>query len=791
LKTQQAIFSFSAGVLSPRISARADSEKFSQALQVGKNWIITPQGGAIFRQGFEHLETVAQGRVFQFHQGGNESDVLIEVLSDGDIHFHGDSTININDLVDVHTYTIDELEELYFVNQERYGIILHKAHPPLYLELNPVTQQFSAYFLESSLIPEYAYQDDNSPGAASNVVNVYSVTFVDGTTGKDDNWIAGSWFRMLYSNRWAWTGDNIMDLFYGATTAETEAEILRALRSIPAINTVNTTITVAFNSGTTYDVTITGKNSGQTLEVIAYGNPVNEVGRFTEVSVADISRGLPEPAWSYPTYVFYTTDSNYYQCIAPHKSTAGINPTDVTYWTLIGVTKPDTFDYSYPDGNDWQEDIVYSPNDRGFPTVTTFHEQRLIFAAAPFSTTALWGSRIGFYKDFVGGPDSDDPFSFTLDTADTPTIKWMTSQIRLMVGTSAGDWRIGSEITLGPGDISAIKQNNSRSYKTPPVVSNVDVFYIEQGQTKIRSTSYAEQLNSFTSLDVSIMAEHLFHGGVKRIVIMQTPEVLIVVLREDGTLAAMTYAQNMGAWTEIETQGHIRDIATYYSTITQQDELWVQISYAYVEGGPNIWQLERMPYPSRTMTPYLDEGDETLTEQGVICIDSWTRGQMNNNVITGIEHLEGQVVGAIVNDAWAGLYTVTGGAVTLDDLQISGSEPYEGEYAVGLMYEGDIHTFEVATGNQYQRGTGLGTVRRWAKLYVRLLDSALPIINGVLPPDRTPEMNMNIAEILRMGLQDVVIRGGEWGDGSITIKQDRPYPTQVVGLYGEFQTGND
>jgi hypothetical protein len=100
-------------------------------------------------------------------------------------------------------------------------------------------------------------------------------------------------------------------------------------------------------------------------------------------------------------------------------------------------------------------------------------------------------------------------------------------------------------------------------------------------------------------------------------------------------------------------------------------------------------------------------------------------------------------------------------------------------------------TFEVAQGNNYQRGTGLGTVRKWAKLYVRLLDSALPIINGTLPPDRTPEMQMGIAEIVRMGLNDEIIRTSGWGDGSVTILQNRPYPTQILGLFGEFQLGND
>jgi len=169
-------------------------------------------------------------------------------------------------------------------------------------------------------------------------------------------------------------------------------------------------------------------------------------------------------------------------------------------------------------------------------------------------------------------------------------------------------------------------------------------------------------------------------------------------------------------------------------------------------------------------------------------MDSWISGTAVDNVITGLAHLEGQVVAALVDDAWTGTYTVAGGQITLDDTNISGSEPYNGLSAVGLLYLGTLETLEHAAGNQ--RGTGHGTVRKWNKLFVRTLDSSLPIVNGSLPPDRTPATQMNIAETVRMGLVDHVMRQLGWGDGSILIEQDRPYPTQVIGVFGEFNSNN-
>ena len=262
------------------------------------------------------------------------------------------------------------------------------------------------------------------------------------------------------------------------------------------------------------------------------------------------------------------------------------------------------------------------------------------------------------------------------------------------------------------------------------------------------------------------------------------------MLKNDGTLTAMTYSDDIGAYVELVAAGFYQDIAAYYSTVTNQDELWTTVSHGYEPLGVNTYYLEKMPYPSRTYRPKIEEEDNSLTQQGVIFFDSWIRRDCASNVITGLEHLEGFEVGAIVEDAWAGLYTVFDGTIVLDDTGIDNDQPYNGQAAVGFVYDAYLKTFEFAPTDQYGM-TALGTFRRWNKLYIRLLDSALPKVNGQLPSDRTPTTEMNIAETLRMGLRDYVMTGLGQGDGSVEIYQDRPYPTQVIGLFGEFYVEDD
>jgi len=167
-------------------------------------------------------------------------------------------------------------------------------------------------------------------------------------------------------------------------------------------------------------------------------------------------------------------------------------------------------------------------------------------------------------------------------------------------------------------------------------------------------------------------------------------------------------------------------------------------------------------------------------------MDSWISGTAVDNVITGLAHLEGQVVAALVDDAWTGTYTVAGGQITLDDTNISGSEPYNGLSATGLLYKGTLETLEMASGQP--AGTGHGSVRKWNQLFVRTLDSALPTINGTLPADRNPAALMNIADIIRPGIVDHEVRQLGFGDGSVLIEQSRPFPTQILGLFGQFKS---
>ncbi len=810
MRSQQIKNSFQSGVLSPRLSLRSDTEKYASALNECVNFIVNPQGGIQFREGLQNFGLITvpdkPNRLFQFHAGGDVSDILIDITAgDSTVHYRQDGVLLTTDgALNRHEFQQDQLEELYFTNRQRTGVVCHREHPTYSIQQDYLGN-ITGRHMTKAQVPAIYYLDDKSPNRPVNVQErKWVLTFGAATP----DWNDGHKYALVYGSLdgggFDQNGELITDpveVFYFQDDVTQIEEITGALRKSAYLSNPETEITITvLVPELSYEISLKGNGNAHMLRAFVIADQNGDIGSRTISSTQTLSENTlasgAEPAWSYPFTVLH--NGIYYKCIQPHYSDATTEPgagaTWTDFWTSLGATEPTWWQWQHGAGSSWNLDTFYAPWDRGFPSVALFYQQRLLLMSAPDAGTGVWGSRIGDFSDFNLGPQDSDPFYFDIDTSDSPDIRWAQAQRKLILGTSSGDYVVSSAVTLSPSDIQAKKNNNSRSHATAAVTINTDVFYIEQGKEKIRSTGYLDAVDSQSSSDISLLAEHLLNVRAKRLVLMQTPEVVVFVLREDGSLCCISYSHEMGtgAWYEFESQGFIVDIAICYTQVTDEDELWATVTY---DGGITH-HIEKMPYPKRVFQAVREPDDLVsaggkgyLVEQNLVCMDGWITGYLQhgaNNVITGLEQFEGLKVACMVEDAWTGEYVVREGTIILDAADID--ENFSGTYAVGFRYIGTAKTFEMSSGNQ--RGTAIGTKRRWNRLWVKTLNSALPVINGKLPPDRHPETLMGMAEIIQEGLQDNQMRGIGWGDGAITIVQDRPYPTSIVGFAGEFSSNN-
>ena len=143
--------------------------------------------------------------------------------------------------------------------------------------------------------------------------------------------------------------------------------------------------------------------------------------------------------------------------------------------------------------------------------------------------------------------------------------------------------------------------------------------------------------------------------------------------------------------------------------------------------------------------------------------------------IPGFDHLEGMIVAVTVDDATHPDVQVIGGTITL---QAPGNL-----VTAGPGYQARAQTLPLEGGAPW--GSQQGVMKRYHRIFVRLVASILPYINGVRPSDRSPSTPMDTREPSST-LEDARVNHDGWDRaGQVDIVQDAPFPTQIVGVFGE------
>ncbi len=785
-RSTQAVYSFGSGVLSPSMEMRADSQNYQRASRVMRNFVVTPQGGITRRHGSEYIGDQKDGatnvgRLFTFHRGGNESDILIEMTEQNTRYWLEDALLQAEgggDLETTSDYLWAMLRDVQAVNQENLFVSVHPDAPPLLTTISQdntiVAERFPA-----GKVPKATFEDLFAATAVSSDVT-YQLRF-------STSFITGDVFDFTYNGKTNFTTGAEPDAIlypYSGVQAEMEATLTRACDDHPDIGAgTGTTVNVAQVAADVYNIQLVGPFAGRTMVLLPFGSADNSIS--VEITAGDDPKSLEEPAWSYPFVVTHTPGTTYYQAKAPHRSDStnepgtGVSWTD--FWTAL-PGKPDWFDWQHSEGSAWATDTVYAPWGRGFPRTVTFHQQRLYFGGtdnsfaggititptgAPALPATIWGSRIDEYTDFAVGANDSDPVQFTLSTRGVPAISWMTSLQGLLVGTTAGHYRIGANSTLTPTTLNVQKQNGARSAIDTPLTINNRVFSVQLGNTTLHSAAYSREALAILVDDVSVASNHLFERGVNELSLMQVPEDLIFAIRFDGTIVVLTFVPEtqIAAWYEWDTAGEILHGTTIYNERTQQEELYLIVERDLVR------YIEKIIYPPSDFA-------RRANLDGLCYMDSYERGTLtNSDTITVPTRMTNKTVRVTVNDGDLGEFTAVGTTVTLP-------QSFNGYYYVGFSYVADVQTFERIEGNP--QGVAFGTKRRWNKLYARLIDSALPKIEGTRPPDRSPPSLMDLPEPLRN--EDVRVHNIGYNDGSVVIEADLPFPTHIAGLYGQIGT---
>ena len=148
-----------------------------------------------------------------------------------------------------------------------------------------------------------------------------------------------------------------------------------------------------------------------------------------------------------------------------------------------------------------------------------------------------------------------------------------------------------------------------------------------------------------------------------------------------------------------------------------------------------------------------------------------------STTVTSLDHLEGQKVQILIDDAVYPAQTVTNGAVTVSLPSTFSNKTIE----VGLGYVSTLKTMRPEGGSQ--AGTSQGRKKRYNEIIVRLLKTVGATINGDQIPFRTSANAMGESITEFTGDKRVTNLGWD-RDGQIVVQQTQPLPMTVLGITG-------
>ncbi len=419
-----------------------------------------------------------------------------------------------------------------------------------------------------------------------------------------------------------------------------------------------------------------------------------------------------------------------------------------------------------------------------YPRCVSFVEQRLVFASTGNDPQAVWMSQSANYENFgYSSPaKASDAVTFRVKARQVNEIRSILPVRAMLLLTSAAEWLVSGGSNSDAISPSAIKIDNQgyrgASTVQPVAVGNTVLFAQARGGV-VRDFSYEFANDAYTGKDLTILARHFFENkNIKSWDFAQAPNSIVWVVLDDGSLVSLTYMKEheVWAWTLHESAGCVfEDVAV----ISEGNEDVPYFLVRRVINGASKRYIERLHtrvFASVSDAFFVDCG---LSYVGVPA-----------DMISGLDHLEGQAVVALADGNVVRGLTVTGGAITL---------PNEAaKVHVGLPYEALMETLSLDLGQVNGLGTVQGRMKSVAEVTLRV-ENTRGIFVGPYDDARDGTQLVEYRqrsteawnEAIRLYTGDIRITPPwDWNtSGSMVVKQFDPLPMTILAVMPDVVIG--
>lgn len=510
-----------------------------------------------------------------------------------------------------------------------------------------------------------------------------------------------------------------------------------------AVNTSTTTLTPSATSGTGITITASAATFAST-----------DVGRLVRLKHSS--------TWGYAKITAYTS------------STAVTADVKSNFGSTSAVTE-------------WRLGLYGSVN--GYPSCCMFFEDRLFFAGCTLYPQRIDGSQSSLYENFA--PSKTDAtvvdsnaVSFSLNASDVNVIRWMVDDEKgLIIGSVGGEWILRPSSlsqALTPTNVTAKRSTAFGSANVQAVRAGRSAIYVQRAGRKVRELAYVYEVDGFRSPDMTILSEHISKGGLLSSDFQQEPWAIIWFVRTDGQLVGMTYErdQDVIGWHRHIIGGSfgsgdavVESVACIPTPDGTADEAWLIVKRT-IDGNTTRY----VEY----ITPYFD-GEDSVDAFYVDC--GLTYDGVPADVISGLDHLEGETVSVLADGATHPDRTVSSGSITLNR--------EASVVHVGLPFESNLKTLQIEAGSA--DGTSQGKTKRIHRVAIRLYKT-LGLKYGPSSDKldtltfRTSADNTNAPPALFTGDKQINWNGYYETEGTMYFRQDQPLPFTLLGIFPQLHT---
>lgn len=426
---------------------------------------------------------------------------------------------------------------------------------------------------------------------------------------------------------------------------------------------------------------------------------------------------------------------------------------------------------------------------RGWPRAMTYFGGRAYWCGSLSKPQTIWASATGDYKTMSPcEPDGTvldtSAITETLDDDQLNTVRWVLAFAEgLAIGAESG------EFVAGPANANgAISPSNFRARRKADRGSSADVpalrisgvvLFLQGGGRQLRQLEYDFGTDSFTTLDLTQLSDHITGPGVVEMAYQARPAGTLWLVRSDGKLVTLTFdrEQKVRAWALHElggTDARVESVACVPNPEGTEDDVYVAVARTINGAAVRTIEYIRRPYRADL------DGDA-----GGFFVDAGlTYAGPPALTFSGLNHLERELVWICADGSvrenrtvFDGTVTITGNAASL--------------VHIGLPYTSRVTTLPVEAGAA--GGTAQNKPKRIHQIGIRLLETR----GGRVGRDgegwealtqRMVDDPIGQAPPLFTGDRTVPFPAGWDRQGQITIEHADPLPCTVLAVLPELQT---